>query len=239
MGVLRGNKYELGRVEVAFISLVLIGICLAAFYAWRTGQNKESNINSFADCVAAGYPVMESYPEQCAANGQTWSNPDQSIQPNTQAGEVVSGQGKFTVIFPDDWVGILKVKDSDWFIIPGMDQPKGQPGKAITEIDSYGSDSPVVFSLLAYNNFAEPEGEAEDFYMGKELKGKKYTKVYEKDQLVGIGYQRFRGDRDYEYVFDIGDGYELRASYSVYGSDPRNLSEDVDLLVQSIRLKED
>lgn len=239
MGVLRNNKYELGRVEVAFIVLVLLGISLVAFYAWRTGQNKESKINSFADCVAAGYPVMESYPEQCHANGQTWSNPDQSIQPDVQAGEVVSGQGRFTITFPSDWAGILKVKDSDWFLISGMEQPKGQPGNAITEVDSYGSDSPLVFSALIHDNFAEPEGEVEDFYIGKELRGKKYTKVYESDQLVGIGYQRFRGDRDYEYAFDLGDGNELRVFYSVYGSDPRNLSEDVDRLVEGIRLKED
>jgi hypothetical protein len=30
------------------------------------------NISSFEDCVAAGNPVMESYPRQCAAGGQTF-----------------------------------------------------------------------------------------------------------------------------------------------------------------------
>lgn len=35
-----------------------------------TGRNV---ISSFADCVAAGYPVMESYPRRCNANGQSFT----------------------------------------------------------------------------------------------------------------------------------------------------------------------
>jgi hypothetical protein len=34
----------------------------------KPGQNTRS-INSFEDCAAAGYPIMESYPEQCAVPG--------------------------------------------------------------------------------------------------------------------------------------------------------------------------
>lgn len=33
----------------------------------------EQNIDSFDECVAAGYPVMESYPRQCAANRRTFT----------------------------------------------------------------------------------------------------------------------------------------------------------------------
>lgn len=35
-------------------------------------QFSKTSISSFDECVAAGYPVMESYPEQCRANGQTF-----------------------------------------------------------------------------------------------------------------------------------------------------------------------
>src|SRR3989344_4611223 len=39
-------------------------------------------ITSFEECVAAGYPVAESYPEQCMTpDGRTFKNPVQRIPP--------------------------------------------------------------------------------------------------------------------------------------------------------------
>lgn len=75
MGLMK--KFELGRVEVGFIIVIVVALIAVGIFAWSTGRNKEQSINSFAECVAAGNPVMESYPERCAANGKTWSNPDQ------------------------------------------------------------------------------------------------------------------------------------------------------------------
>lgn len=38
-------------------------------------QHRILAIESYADCVAAGYPIMESYPEQCATpDGRTFVN---------------------------------------------------------------------------------------------------------------------------------------------------------------------
>jgi hypothetical protein len=38
-------------------------------------NNKDGNINNYNDCVAAGYPVMESLPEQCATDdGRVFTN---------------------------------------------------------------------------------------------------------------------------------------------------------------------
>ncbi|MFA6272400.1 MAG: PsbP-related protein [Patescibacteria group bacterium] len=38
-----------------------------------SNTNTVVTINSFAECEAAGYPVMESYPRQCAAGGKTFT----------------------------------------------------------------------------------------------------------------------------------------------------------------------
>jgi len=72
---------ELSRRRIAFLVVVLALLLVIAIYVWdiNTRDNAKS-IDSFAECVAAGNPIMESYPEQCVANGQSFSNPAQSIQ---------------------------------------------------------------------------------------------------------------------------------------------------------------
>ncbi|NCO11251.1 hypothetical protein GW924_01445 [Candidatus Pacearchaeota archaeon] len=53
---------------------LLIGIVLlfgVFYYGWQDfGENTE--ITSFEECAEAGYPVMESYPRQCNADGMNF-----------------------------------------------------------------------------------------------------------------------------------------------------------------------
>lgn len=72
------KRFSLGKLEVGFIAAVGICLVLAAGYAWLVGNKKTSSIDSFETCVAAGNPVMESYPEQCSADGKTFTNPRQT-----------------------------------------------------------------------------------------------------------------------------------------------------------------
>lgn len=67
---------------IAFIAATLVG---AAW--WYSNESEQQDalanlsnqignagaITNFDECAAAGYPVMESYPRQCAANGQTFT----------------------------------------------------------------------------------------------------------------------------------------------------------------------
>ncbi len=47
-------------------------------------QQRIISIDSFAACKQAGFPIMESYPEQCRTpDGRTFVNPDQSLTGNT------------------------------------------------------------------------------------------------------------------------------------------------------------
>ena len=57
------SKTNLG-LAVAFIAFLAIVIALALQQAPVPGE-----IDSFEKCAAAGYPVMESYPRQCAVPG--------------------------------------------------------------------------------------------------------------------------------------------------------------------------
>ncbi len=62
-------------IVAVFIALVVLGI----MYQSRTSQ---SLISNFDECVAAGNPVMESYPEQCMTrDGRNFVNEKQVVVP--------------------------------------------------------------------------------------------------------------------------------------------------------------
>lgn len=67
-----------GVAGAMFLIVFLLVLGGGGYYLYREAQ-KDKTINSFADCVAAGNPVMESYPEQCNADGRNFINPNQSL----------------------------------------------------------------------------------------------------------------------------------------------------------------
>ena len=75
-------KYALfGLIAIALVLGVLLVV-----------TKKDSNITSFEECVAAGNPVMESYPRQCRANGQTFvEEVDDASGENSGAGAMIDG----------------------------------------------------------------------------------------------------------------------------------------------------
>lgn len=61
------NTYGFSRTKIFLILLLLTGIGLVT---WRLNQERETKtITNYEECVAAGYPIMESYPERCAVPG--------------------------------------------------------------------------------------------------------------------------------------------------------------------------
>lgn len=68
------------RVILIVLATTLIAV-FAIWYVWQRSERSSSKaINSFESCAAAGKPIQESYPERCAANGKTFTNPKQSVQ---------------------------------------------------------------------------------------------------------------------------------------------------------------
>lgn len=54
-----------------FISVMLL---MALGFVWYSRKYEEKSINGFEECVEAGNPVMESYPEQCRSkDGRVFS----------------------------------------------------------------------------------------------------------------------------------------------------------------------
>lgn len=68
------QKKELAISKVLLVALALIGILFVVWYAWIRPE-ETTTIDSFEECKAAGYPIMLSYPEQCAVpGGKTYTN---------------------------------------------------------------------------------------------------------------------------------------------------------------------
>ena len=65
------------NIAIVFFSLIFIGFIVYYLWSYWTfpGFPKSSNykINNFEECQLAGYPVMESYPRQCNADGKTFT----------------------------------------------------------------------------------------------------------------------------------------------------------------------
>jgi len=81
-------------IEGVILLVVAAAICLGGWWVWQVHQKNVANsINSYGDCVKAGYPVQASYPTVCSAHGKSFVNPDeQGVNPPDTTGlAVLSG----------------------------------------------------------------------------------------------------------------------------------------------------
>lgn len=59
-----------GAISLLVIALIAIVLGGGAYFAATRGEIKTEAITSFEECMVAGYPIMESYPRQCAVPGE-------------------------------------------------------------------------------------------------------------------------------------------------------------------------
>lgn len=105
----RYNNRGFTAVEGMLIFLVVAVIGGVGYFVWnRQSQNKKpDNITNFEQCAAAGNPVMESYPEQCSANGKTFTKqlgPEEKkkVNPDTVDWTTFDGDS-FKLSYPKGW----------------------------------------------------------------------------------------------------------------------------------------
>jgi len=72
------------RPSKVFLGLVILGAILVAI-AWLmvtrpSFKHSLSKPQTYAQCLAAGGAILESYPSQCTFQGQTFTNPDEQTQ---------------------------------------------------------------------------------------------------------------------------------------------------------------
>ncbi|MDZ7786148.1 MAG: hypothetical protein U5L95_03440 [Candidatus Saccharibacteria bacterium] len=98
------------KVVSTVILVIVVGIVAMLWYLSSVEDNitrtdvpeitdtSETEVTDFASCVEAGNPVMESYPEQCSANGVTYVNPEQRRESEAQAQPstgIISGEAGY------------------------------------------------------------------------------------------------------------------------------------------------
>jgi hypothetical protein len=183
---------------------------------------------------------METYPPQCRANGKTFTDTDALRATPYQ--DVTSGKGAFTIGIPRGWSPIVNAADGDQIMLNGDKQPTNDETKTVevNTTEFYGHDGPVIFVVYVAEvvDMSLPRGDESSFTIGKgddTLTGKRYAYLYPSDTEEGIG-ARLAGDRDYYYHFTLKDGRFLRASYHVYGTDPRNQVQTFEQALGTIRI---
>lgn len=75
---------EVERKNYLFIVLTLVTV-IACYTYFSHQQKKYSAITSFKECLAAGYPVILTYPEECRIPGKRFTNPEQKIVKQSSA----------------------------------------------------------------------------------------------------------------------------------------------------------
>lgn len=72
-------KQKSPSITVSLLFVVIAcGLVFVGWYVWQQSNNKPGRVvDTFEACVSAGNPIMETYPEQCSANGKTFTNPKQ------------------------------------------------------------------------------------------------------------------------------------------------------------------
>jgi hypothetical protein len=64
--------------KVLVAAFVLMALVIAGWVGWRA-SSLPPVVHDFNSCIAAGNPVLESYPEQCVYQGQSYINPSQNV----------------------------------------------------------------------------------------------------------------------------------------------------------------
>lgn len=83
---------------ITAVLIILIASSIGGYYLYN--QQKIAQVNSFEDCVAAGYPVMESMPQKCRTpDGRNFT--DKILVPPLQPEDISTSSGQLSTPDPN------------------------------------------------------------------------------------------------------------------------------------------
>jgi hypothetical protein len=72
------KKLDQAGGTALFVMVFLVVLLGSGYYLYK--QNiKDKTAHNYAECVAAGGLLQESYPEVCVIDGHNFTNPDQKL----------------------------------------------------------------------------------------------------------------------------------------------------------------
>lgn len=226
---MKNNQRGFSTVEILIV-LVIVGLIgVVGWLVYDKQQSKKSN-------EEPSQATSQSPPKEATAQDE-----QKEAKLSYQGQKVTSGRERFTVEIPQGWNELLRPMDSNWlFMKEGTAQPKYSAGKPVkvTDVPSFGGDGPRVFSIFVHDNIANPEGTPSNFTLpnnGQPIQGTKYSITYS-DTVEGMDGHK-KGEKSYEYRFNLKDGNSLVIWYRVYSDDLNDQSSLVDEIVSTIVVK--
>ena len=228
---LRKNQSGFGHIEILVVVIVVALIGTVGWFVYDRNKTKDSStasttakeITNFDECAAAGNPIMESYPEQCAANGKTFvkdiSNNDAPTEDKATVvfkGSVYEPPSKeYSLKLAEGWKlnrymkesGLSSLSNDDLAVRPGVQAE-------VSEIERGREGIGGLFISWLENLEYEPEGvKTVPFKTDQGLDVTKYSYVETKDS-DGPGLQK--GGLRSTYIIKKSDNSIINVRYAYY-----------------------
>ncbi len=164
----------ISRLIVLLIAVVVI-ISVAAFL--RQSPGSTSAINNFNECAQAGYPIMESYPRQCATpDGQSFTEEIPSSAAQEANIVVTSPQPNASVSNPFTITGQARVFESAFNY-----RLRDEDGSILVESHAMANAPDIgVFGPFSVEiSYPEPSGDhgTLEVFSGSPMDGSEINKV--------------------------------------------------------------
>lgn len=147
--------------KILLIIAAAVFVIAGAIIYWRYAveQEKISKITNFEECVAAGYPIMESYPRQCRAGNKTFAEYIGNELEKANLIRITSPRPNGTIKSPATIEGEARGK---WFFeasfpVKLYDENNNLLGTAVAQAQSdWMTENFVKFKAILSYNVAKP-----------------------------------------------------------------------------------
>ena len=242
---MKKNQYGFSRIALLAL-IVLVAVLALGTYILMVkdrAHRSDASISSFAQCKARGKPITGSYPEQCSANGKTFTNLDQKTPVAPVAVDATSNwflydSKSFTVRLPDGWqlIHINNAENIYGHTASQIRQKRGM-NATVTAQNEGGWDGPSAFTLyLPEQNYDQIVRQGTEIGTIKAASGQLAHKYYYVQKVAedGPGYQK--GDKVYGYYFDV-DGKYIQISHTVGSVNSIDQHETVESIIKTLMIK--
>lgn len=235
---LHKSQSGFGHTEIFLTVFVVILIGAVGWLVFDRQNKKDTpantdqthkQITNFEECVAAGNPVMESYPEQCAANGKTFVSSKQKVTLDETANWLVYTPpgNEYSIRLADGWKLTRYEKTTGLATFDNDDTVQKQGTKAVVTEVTGGRDGRTGFffnhATQNIDQIVTPGKKQASLKTDDGLEIEKYYWVvggYDSEGGLGVN----NGDSEYTYVIRNSSDKVVTVRYSFQPGEVDNSS---------------